>query len=98
MANPADLLSASGFTRRTGAYWWGTSIPYQNHRGEAAVRRIGSGRLWFGVSLHHEGEQWFLHAYDLDKRAYRDFALKGFLPPACTVEAGNDPRNTAGCL
>jgi hypothetical protein len=33
-------------------------------------------RLWFGTSEWHPEEQWFLQAFDMDKREERDFALR----------------------
>ena len=32
-------------------------------------------RIWFGASKWHDGEQWFLHAHDVEKDEVRDFAL-----------------------
>ncbi len=51
-------------------------IDYTNHRGMRAKRRVTPGCLWFGVSPYHEGEQWFLRAWDLGKDEGRDFAMK----------------------
>lgn len=55
--------------------------PYTNYRGERRVRRLVPIAVYFGASPHHEGEQWFLRAFDLEKLAERDFALSGFAGP-----------------
>lgn len=54
---------------------------YRNHRGEVAVRRAVPGLLYFGRSDHHGGpdEMWLLRAWDLDKGATRDYALRDVL-------------------
>lgn len=54
------------------------NIDYTNHRGERSVRYILPLRVWFGESEFHpqEGHQWYLRAYDYDKDAERDFAMK----------------------
>lgn len=56
-------------------------IAYTNHRGERRVRRLMPIAICFGASPHHEGRQWFLRAFDLEKQAERDFALAGFAGP-----------------
>lgn len=37
--------------------------------------------IWYGVTDWHTTKQWFLKAYDIDKGAWRDFALKDFGEP-----------------
>lgn len=50
---------------------------YRNHRGVVRFRRVLPIRLWYGNSIYHSGEQYFLRAYDLDKGGVkRDFAMK----------------------
>lgn len=49
---------------------------YKNHRGEIALRRIQPSRISFGNSAWHTVRQWLLHGFDLDKKAYRTFAMK----------------------
>ncbi len=51
-------------------------IDYTNYRGERSTRRIVPRRIWFGDNDYHKSAQWILRAYDLDKQADRDFALK----------------------
>ncbi len=52
---------------------------YRNHRGEVATRHVIVLRFSFGESEWHPGPQVFLHAYDLDRRAERAFALKDII-------------------
>lgn len=50
---------------------------YRNHRGVHSARHVAPVKVWFGVSPYHDGPQWFLQAFDLDKgSATRDFAMK----------------------
>ena len=55
-------------------------ITYTNYRGETAERTITPKRTWFGISDWHPEPQWFLTAFDHDKNADRDFALRDFGP------------------
>lgn len=54
------------------------SITYTNYKGETAERKIipHSGGLRFGTSKWHHEPQWLVSAYDVDKKADREFALK----------------------
>lgn len=52
-------------------------IDYTNHRRERAWRHIEPMALVFAPSEWHEGLQWLLLAWDLDKQAERGFALTG---------------------
>lgn len=52
---------------------------YENYKGEKAKRVVVDPNLWYGESKYHEGKQWLLHAYDTDKKAFRDFAVKDIL-------------------
>lgn len=51
-------------------------IIYTNYRGEKSERTIKPISIWFGSTEWHTDEQWLLHAYDLEKNAERDFAMK----------------------
>lgn len=53
-------------------------LTYTNYRGEVSTRRIIPHRPYFGATEHHPEPQWILSAYDLEKGAVRDFALKDF--------------------
>lgn len=48
---------------------------YENHRDNVADRTVLPIRLWFGKTDWYPKEQWFLHAFDLDKQEARDFAM-----------------------
>jgi predicted DNA-binding transcriptional regulator YafY len=48
---------------------------YTNHKGEVASRLVRPIRLWWGSTAWHREAQWLLEAFDLDKRATRDFAM-----------------------
>jgi predicted DNA-binding transcriptional regulator YafY len=51
---------------------------YTNYKGETEERHVKPLRraLWFGATLYHPALQWFLHGWDLDRNAERDFAVK----------------------
>lgn len=51
-------------------------ILYVNWEGEERVRTILPERIWYGKTEWHKEEQWLLHALDLEKNEYRDFAMK----------------------
>lgn len=48
---------------------------YRNHRSETALRTARPIRIWFGSTAFHADAQWLLEAWDLGRRATRDFAL-----------------------
>ncbi len=51
-------------------------IDYTNWRGERSKRRIHPVTLTFGSNEWHKDLQWLLTAYDVDKEAVREFAMK----------------------
>lgn len=51
-------------------------LSYTNYRGETGVRNIRPIRIYWGVSDWHPEPGFLLHAWDIDKQDYRDFALK----------------------
>lgn len=51
-------------------------VRYKNHRGEVAERKIIPLKIYFGEVEFHNGEQWLMDVYDLDKKAYRTYALR----------------------
>lgn len=57
-------------------------LTYTNYRGETADRKIIPSEVWFGSTEWHPEPQWLLRAYDCEKKADRDFALKDFGKPA----------------
>lgn len=54
----------------------GVSFSYTNHRNETALRFVRPLEIRFGSSQWHSQPQWLLKAYDLDKKALREFAMK----------------------
>jgi len=64
------------------------TLKYRNHRGECGWRVITPKRLWFGSTEWHPEPQWLLTAYDHDKKADRDFALRDFGRDAALSTAG----------
>lgn len=54
---------------------------YTNWRGETSERTIQPKYVWFGSTEWHPEPQWLLTAFDLEKNAHRDFALKDFGHP-----------------
>ena len=51
-------------------------ILYTNWKGESGTRKIMPEKIWFGQTEWHKENQWLLHAWDLEKKEYRDFAMK----------------------
>ena len=51
-------------------------IDYVNYKGRRTTRLVTPITLWFGSTEYHPKEQWMFTAYDHDKDAMRDFALK----------------------
>ena len=54
-------------------------ILYKNHRNEVAWRPVKPLRFYFGKTDFYPDPQWIVHAIDLDKNAFRDFALTNVL-------------------
>ena len=54
------------------------ALTYTNWRGETSVRTIIPRGVWFGSTEWHPEPQWMLQAFDTEKGADRDFALKDF--------------------
>jgi hypothetical protein len=54
------------------------AFDYTNHRGETATRHVECGRTgatWRSTEWHPE-PQWILSMFCLDRREWRDFAMK----------------------
>ena len=51
------------------------NIDVTNHRGKRAVRTVLPTGIWFGTSKWHEGQGWFLEAWDEGKGAWRTFRM-----------------------
>jgi predicted DNA-binding transcriptional regulator YafY len=52
---------------------------YINWEGKREMRKVKPIEIWFGETEFHKEKQWFLKAFDLDKKAERDFAMKDIL-------------------
>ena len=52
------------------------TILYTNYKGRTSLRRIIPMSLEYASSQWHKEEQWLMKAYDVDKKAERDFAVK----------------------
>lgn len=50
-------------------------MKYTNHQGKTSNRRVVPLDFFYGTTAWHSNEQWFMHAFDLDKQAERSFAL-----------------------
>jgi len=48
---------------------------YTNYKSETSVRNVIPYKIWFGSTDFYE-EQWLLHAFDLDYKQERNFALR----------------------
>ena len=51
-------------------------ILYTNWKGKTSYRNIIPKSIEFKSTEWHKEEQWILNAFDIDKNAYRGFALK----------------------
>lgn len=52
-------------------------IDYTNYRGERSLRRILPGsKFGWGSNEYHPEPQWLMTGYDLEKKAWRIFALR----------------------
>lgn len=49
---------------------------YTNYQMETERRRARVKYFWYGSSRYHQGEQWFVNAFCLDREDYRDFAMR----------------------
>jgi hypothetical protein len=57
-------------------------LTYTNYQGKTSVRHIIPRSVRYGTTQWHPEPQWLLLAYDCDKKADREFALKDFGQPA----------------
>src|SRR6185436_8651857 len=53
----------------------GLVIDYTNYEGKRSTRTIRPLHVWYGSNQWHKEPCWLLHAWDADKKAFRDFAL-----------------------
>lgn len=64
---------------------------FRNWREETAERRVVPDSVWFGVAPHHPDPQWHLHAFDLDRDAFRDFPLDRIQAPEGMLALAPEP-------
>ena len=62
------------------------TLEYRDYRGRPVRRDVVPSRIWFGETAIHPGTQWLLDAYDIDKGAYRTFAVRDVLAFICDNE------------
>lgn len=55
------------------------SIYYKNYRGEIGWRKINPVSISYSSTEFHPEEQWILRAFDVEKDAIRDFAMKDII-------------------
>jgi hypothetical protein len=48
---------------------------YTNYKNDTSYRKVIVKEIFFGSTPHHKIKQWFLRAFDLDKKEERCFAL-----------------------
>lgn len=65
-------MTTYGIKNPNQAVW----IDYTNYRGERAVRRVVPWEIIWGANEWHPEPQWLLRAYDPEKKAPREFAMK----------------------
>jgi hypothetical protein len=49
---------------------------YVNWRGVKSKRRVRTEKIYWGSTEYHKEPQWIMLAFDIDKQAYREFAMK----------------------
>ena len=65
------------FDYPNGTWVLGLSFIYKNYKGQTSERTVLPLGIFYGVTEYHKDKpQYFLHAWDTQKKAYRDFALK----------------------
>jgi hypothetical protein len=57
-----------------------TKVSYLNYRNEISMRYIVPIAQRYGTSNWHKDPQWLMIAYDVEKKDYREFALRDMIP------------------
>ncbi len=78
------------------------AIVYTNYKGVKAARVINPVKLWYGKTEYHPVRQWLLEAWDVEKKAKRNFATchieswrpVTFEPKPVIKITGPDPTET----
>jgi hypothetical protein len=52
---------------------------YKNWKGEVSLRKAIPIEIWYGYTDYHTSEQWMMKAWDVDKQAKRDFAMRDII-------------------
>ena len=52
---------------------------YKNWKGVESIRKVVPVEILFESTDYHKEDQWFLHALDVEKAEYRDFAILDIL-------------------
>ena len=52
---------------------------YKNWSGKKSERTVLPVSTFYGITEYHKTPQWFLRCMDLNKKEYRDFAIKDIL-------------------
>ena len=52
---------------------------YKNWENKTSIRHIIPEKIYFGKTKWHPKKQWFLKAWDLDKKEKRTFAVKDII-------------------
>jgi hypothetical protein len=68
------------------------SFWYVNWRGEGAIRHVIPGSIIFMQTKWHPEPQWVLHAFDIQKKEHRHFAMKDITGWTPSVLVENQPR------
>ena len=55
------------------------NFEYKNWKNETKIRVVIPESIWYGSTEFHKEEQWFLKAFDIEKSADRDFAVKDII-------------------
>jgi len=69
------------------------TIDYTNYRGERSKRRVCPSTIFFGSNEWHPEPQWLLEAWDFEKEAFRNFAVRDiheWLPAAVEPQTRDD--------
>lgn len=59
-------------------------FPYLNHKDLMETRDVVFQGVQYGANEYYPKPEWFLHCYDLDRQAFRSFAVSRIAPS--TVE------------
>lgn len=84
MHDKADSRLGDSFYNATDNKWYyfdginwvlGLYFVYENYKGNVAERCVIPLSIFFGVTEYHKQPTYMMHTWDIEKKAYRDFAL-----------------------